>query len=296
MLDGMKHLRWWLGAAGVVVLAALGAFYLREYFVNYSVQAYLPPLAAPTAQTRLLVVAPHPDDETIGAAGYTQETVAAGGQVRVVVITSGDGFRRAAIAHFHSLRLTPAQFLDFGYTRERETVAAEGLLGVTPAHIDFLGFPDRGTQAIWTDGYTADKPYRDPLTGSDHVPYRNALHPGAPYDAAELQGELEAIIRSFQPNVILLPDPNDFHPDHKAATEFTNAALADLDYRGAALYGYLAHHGEWPTPIGDHPSAFLVPPLDLLHTGSGWHALALPTPVRVTKRAALPQYKTQTAV
>ncbi len=41
---------------------------------------------------RLLVVAPHPDDETLGAGGLIQRVLENHGQVRVVLITAGDGF------------------------------------------------------------------------------------------------------------------------------------------------------------------------------------------------------------
>src|SRR4029077_8979437 len=42
------------------------------------------------AQTSLLVVAPHPDDETLCCAGIIQRVVRAGGRASVVWITSGD--------------------------------------------------------------------------------------------------------------------------------------------------------------------------------------------------------------
>ena len=42
--------------------------------------------------TRLLVLSPHPDDETLGAAGLIRRVVKAGGTVRVVLLTSGDAF------------------------------------------------------------------------------------------------------------------------------------------------------------------------------------------------------------
>src|SRR5689334_9969241 len=38
---------------------------------------------------RLLVIAPHPDDETLGAGGLIQRVRANDGQVRVVLITAG---------------------------------------------------------------------------------------------------------------------------------------------------------------------------------------------------------------
>src|SRR5262245_49247126 len=50
-------------------------------------------LELPTGpSTRLLVVAPHPDDEALAAAGLIQRVRAAGGLVRVLLMTSGDAF------------------------------------------------------------------------------------------------------------------------------------------------------------------------------------------------------------
>ena len=46
----------------------------------------------------LLVIAPHPDDETLGAGGLIERVRAKGGTVRVVLITAGDGFLEA-MAH-----------------------------------------------------------------------------------------------------------------------------------------------------------------------------------------------------
>jgi len=45
----------------------------------------LPPLGA-----RLLVLAPHPDDEVLGAAGMIEAAVRRGADVRVVVATDGE--------------------------------------------------------------------------------------------------------------------------------------------------------------------------------------------------------------
>ena len=43
-------------------------------------------------QTRLLVVAPHPDDETLGAGGLMERVHESGGRVNVVYLTDGDGY------------------------------------------------------------------------------------------------------------------------------------------------------------------------------------------------------------
>ena len=46
---------------------------------------------------RLLVLAPHPDDETLGAGGLIQRVLARGGTVRVVLVTAGDGYVEAVV-------------------------------------------------------------------------------------------------------------------------------------------------------------------------------------------------------
>src|SRR5437763_13071541 len=41
--------------------------------------------------TRLMLVAPHPDDDMLGAGGLMQRVLETGGTVRVVYLTDGDG-------------------------------------------------------------------------------------------------------------------------------------------------------------------------------------------------------------
>ena len=58
----------------------------------------------PQSGQRLLVFAPHPDDETLGAAGLMRRGPAPkGDEVHVVIITNGDGFRISAAQEFHEL-------------------------------------------------------------------------------------------------------------------------------------------------------------------------------------------------
>ena len=45
-----------------------------------------------TADTRLLVIAPHPDDEILGAGGLMRRVHDLGGLVHVVYLTDGDGY------------------------------------------------------------------------------------------------------------------------------------------------------------------------------------------------------------
>src|SRR3954469_3822721 len=82
--------------------------------------------------TRLLVIAPHPDDDVLGAGGLIRRVVRAGGRVEVVWTTSGDGFPEGVetsegisprVAH-----LTPRDYQTYGRLREEEARAALGSL------------------------------------------------------------------------------------------------------------------------------------------------------------------------
>lgn len=83
----------------------------------------LPTLRAPTAADRILVVSPHPDDETIGAGGYLKEAMRAGATIRIVVATDGNK---------HGLKAV----------RYKEIISAVGKLDVPSDNVIFLNYPD----------------------------------------------------------------------------------------------------------------------------------------------------------
>ncbi|HEY0787056.1 MAG TPA: PIG-L family deacetylase, partial [Thermoanaerobaculia bacterium] len=74
---------------------------------------------------RMLVVAPHPDDETIGCGGLLALHVAEGRDCRVIVVTDGSAHAGASPAG----------------RREEEVRRALTILG--SAEVEFLGIPDR---------------------------------------------------------------------------------------------------------------------------------------------------------
>jgi len=82
----------------------------------------------------LVVVAPHPDDESLGCGGLIAAACVSGTAVRLVVLSDGIG------SHPNSRRYPPARLRDL---REAETVAAAGALGLGPECITFLRLPDR---------------------------------------------------------------------------------------------------------------------------------------------------------
>lgn len=85
------------------------------------------------APRALLVVAPHPDDETIGAFGLMTRLHRRGVQLRVLVVTDGGGSHPGS-------RLWPRARLVA--ERERETRRAMRRLGVPAGRVTFLRLPD----------------------------------------------------------------------------------------------------------------------------------------------------------
>jgi LmbE family N-acetylglucosaminyl deacetylase len=256
------------------------------------------PLASPPiiiADTRLLVVAPHPDDEVLAAGGLMQQVRKAGGQVRVVYLTNGDGYRDGVRLEERNVALKPKDFRGYGRKRQKEASAALAALGLDSDAATFLSFPDQGlsrlTRTYWSE---RRQPYRSPYTRRDRPPADEALMPDAEYRGEDLTQELAQLIGRYQPTLILDPRKDDQHPDHCAASYFLADALSDVhrvmpEYSVEVL-NYIVHFQAWP--FDDQRSA-LPPPPGLGGGASGWIRVPLsPEEVR-TKRAALQKYRTQ---
>ena len=165
----------------------------------------------------VLIVAPHPDDETLCCAGVAQRARAAGAQVAIVWLTSGDAFELDAIVVEHRVHPGKAGLERLAHERMAEARAAAGLLGIGADSLFFLGYPDRGLQRLLGDRYFSS--YRSRYTGADAVPYANALAPGAAYQGRNLARDLAAVLDRLRPTLVLAPTPLDAHPDHRAAGE-----------------------------------------------------------------------------
>ena len=103
-----------------------------------------PPVLDVPEATRLLVIAPHPDDEVLGAGGLMQRVHGTGGAVRVVYLTDGEGYPEGVQREDHVQTPTAKDFLGYGKQRRREARAALVRLGLADAFQTFLGFPDSG--------------------------------------------------------------------------------------------------------------------------------------------------------
>jgi LmbE family N-acetylglucosaminyl deacetylase len=209
---------------------------------------YADPAALPRidSSTSLLVVAPHPDDETLCCGGVIQRVVRAGGRVTVVWLTSGDAARANLILMGHSLFPDAAVARALGAQRMGEARVATARLGVASTGQLFLGYPDGGLLELL--GAHRIAPYTSPTTGAAVVPYPVALFPGHAYTGASLERDFAAVLERVQPTLILAPTPRDTHPDHRAAGLLTQLLAARLAPAPPVRY-WIVHGGEgWPSP------------------------------------------------
>jgi len=102
-----------------------------------------------TPDDRIMVLAPHPDDETIGAAGIIQKAAKAGLPLKIVYYTNGDNNELAFIVYEKRIVFRKRAFLYMGEMRRKETVAAMKSLGADESQLVFLGYPDFGTMSIF---------------------------------------------------------------------------------------------------------------------------------------------------
>lgn len=149
-----------------------------------------------SASDRVLVLAPHPDDETLAAGDLIRSVLAAGAGLRIVFATDGDNNPWPQRWIEKRWRIGPRERARWGARRRREAVAALARLGVPEpaAAARFLGWPDQG------------------LTGC-------LMHGDACLD------ELAREISAWAPTHLVMPVLRDRHPDHSALHVMAELAL-----------------------------------------------------------------------
>lgn len=285
--------------AAVVVLAAVAIQYRIHLANEWQTHVSLPQAAPHKSGDRVIVFAPHSDDETLACGGMLATAVRNGAGVRVVLITNGDGFRIAAGRAYGTIRVTPQKCVKFAYKRQAETLSALGQLGVEPDQVTFLGYPDRGIARLWNNYWLPDTLYVSHATHVDHSPYDNSFTPNAPYCGESLLNDIVKVIKSELPTDIYLPHPCDNHSDHYATYCFVSAALQQIRTQSAddiKVHTYIVHRGDWPVPRGDRKNEPLAPPHGLVQANTKWYSLALSPEIAARKRSAIMTYSTQVDV
>jgi len=260
--------------------------------------AHLPPQGS---GQKVLIFAPHEDDETLGNAGYIQQAVKAGNQVSVVMMTNGEYPEIDVLLFEESLPIKPEAFIKLGYRRQQETLSAMRILGVPQDHVTFLGYPNQYLNQMWSPmHWLPANPVQSRRTRATRSPYNNSMTPGAVYCGQSMLNDVKTVLQREQPDIVITIHPNDIHVDHWPTYAVVGFALNELAQEGAPfarraqMYTYLIHRPAWPVPRKDLPYAHLDPPqplVDLKQTY--WMALPLTMSETMIKRSALRQYHTQ---
>lgn len=252
----------------------------------------LPTMAPIDASSRVLVVSPHPDDESLCCGSLIATARRAGAQVSVVWITSGGGFRLNAMVVQKKARPKNADMRALARRRIDEAQNAAQALGVDAQHQYFLGYPDRGVLKLLMDNYRS--PYRSKYTGVDAVPWEQALSPGSPYEGAAMERDFALVLDRVRPTLVLAPSPYDSHPDHRGTGIL---AIRLLGARGQMdrLKYWIVHGGRaWPSPRGLNATLPQTPP----PRGAKlpWEQYPVDAEAREAKRVALREHETQIKV
>ncbi|MCS5715520.1 bifunctional PIG-L family deacetylase/class I SAM-dependent methyltransferase [Herbiconiux sp. CPCC 205716] len=191
----------------------------------------------------LVVVAAHPDDETLGAAGLLARAYAAGVRTTVLVATSGEASHPGSTTHRPS---------ELARLREAETAAA--VAAVDPgATVAFLRAPD---------GRLGEAPHREALTEALLAAVRGSgAGPAGVASAADGAGSAAAPLEGSGPGGapvastwFVAPWGGDRHPDHEAAAEAVADAVRQLaDEPGGSRIRSLAYPvwlWHWGAPDG----------------------------------------------
>jgi LmbE family N-acetylglucosaminyl deacetylase len=300
---GRRAIRLIASATLIPAFTVGGWLYLRSHpsstagELSAPVEAQASPATlAIDANTRLLIVAPHPDDEILAAGGVIQKARFFDAILHVVYLTDGEGYPVGVKAERRRFKiLTPSDYKAYGLQREQEARAALRELGYSAWSLTFLGFPNGGLHQLMTTYWSEHrKAYRSRYTRLNRPSTTESFIPDTEYRGEDLTQELAEIIGNFKPTIILTPRAEDQHVDHCAAWFFVADALADVErvhpnFR-TDLITYIIHWNSWPF---DHPGPVMPFP-DYLDSGvSGWINVPLSPDQVKFKRAALHRYKSQ---
>lgn len=167
-----------------------------------------------TAGTRLLVVAPHPDDESIATGELIQQVRQLGGEVRILLLTLGDNNPWPQRWVERRVRIGAAERRRWGERRRNEVAQALAQLGVESSALTAAGWPDMGVTGKLIQSLDA---CRQVVADS---------------------------LDDFRPNLLALPSLGDHHPDHSAAHVITRLAVAQWQGPAPRMLAYLVHGHE----------------------------------------------------
>ena len=221
--------------------------------------------ALPASGERILVFAPHPDDEVVSLGGWLADRIASGATVWAAIVTDGEAFPKAIRANriARSPILRSPEFLRLGKLRREEGRRSLACLGIPSERRFFLGYPCNALWKIYRSSHP-DEPIRSKATNQRFGLAELGLEKGGvhPFSRNAWAADTDALLKKANPDVILLPYQLDSNSDHRAVGMMVGERWR-LGGKHGGIMGYLVHHGsrfQYPRPLGYHPMAPLNAP------------------------------------
>jgi LmbE family N-acetylglucosaminyl deacetylase len=178
---------------------------------------------SPPLGEKVLVLAPHPDDETFGCGGTVRMLIESGKTVKIVFLTSGD---KGDPEHpFAAKKHSKDHITDYSLMREKESAKALKVLGVSD--YQFLRFPDRELHAHFEDVFEC----------------------------------IRAITAEYLPDTVYSPSMIELNPDHRTTAELSfliqgGAAAGSGGGKGLRLVFYEVSTPFRPNMLTDITAAY----------------------------------------
>src|SRR5438105_12356391 len=99
-----------------------------------------------------MLIAAHPDDESLACSVVLQRAVHAGAAVRVIYATDGENNPWPQRVIERKWRLHETDRERWGKLRRQEALAALDVLGVNASDVSFLGWPDQKLTELLMSG------------------------------------------------------------------------------------------------------------------------------------------------
>ena len=143
-------------------------------------------------KNKIVIIAPHPDDETLGCGGTIMKKISEGYEVHIVVLTDG----RNAFSSILNIEVDPTPE-ELKIIRANEIKDAANILGVPENNIYFLNFKDGEVEK----------------------------------HSIEVISNITKIFQDLNPVEIYCPSYKDANRDHRAAYKVVKEVIEEIDLK-----------------------------------------------------------------
>ncbi|HSI42144.1 MAG TPA: PIG-L family deacetylase [Xanthobacteraceae bacterium] len=200
----------------------------------------------------LPVVAPHPDDESLGCGGLIAACRAASVPVRIVAVSDGAG------SHPASRAFPPARLAAL---RRSEMLAAADQLGVAASDVDFIDLPDRAVPEAGPEAARAVEAIVAAAAGADAIAVTWHHDPHCDHKASVALARAAAVrlpgVRLWEYPIWGLALPDDTVLEGALPQGVRVDVGAHLGAKRRAVY---AHASQCSALIADDPAGFRLQP------------------------------------